>query len=468
MGDRSRYFAYGTHLLGRRIWNLAPGHLAKRVARLPDHRLIFTRRPNCDGGLASLEPALGMSVYGLLYEVDDRCWAHFDKRWGESYERRPATVEIQGDLVSCYAYFAKDQAAEEIPPRSVYMKNMCKAAHKVGLPSHYIDFLTDIKAASQVGYDTRGCAGADGTLLLAATKDRRKSQGMPLVRLNRDDAERKGIKRYCAIQLTRYADAGSGSGNKAADSSRYAIARVQRCKPEEVPCGTCQADQSLRNCLGIPGLYCYGERVSAAPVDGRLPSRSLIQPRALVLPLHSLSKRDTEKNYCVLHLQLIKALGLAECEYVRVYAVPATRKSGSAGNTSEKLRVKATTLRVFAGIGPYVERAGMKVDYPQPSEIYIDEDGRQALGLESIRAETPVKEWLNTPILVRPALWQAFLSRSIFYGITVFLGIGAISFLLDHIFHHLGGWLLAVVSLVVALVATWILSLIDLRGRLRY
>lgn len=463
MGDRSRYFAYGIHLPGRRISNLAPGRPAKPVARLPDHRLIFTRRPNCDGGLASLEPAPGMSVYGLLYEVNDRCWAHFDRRWGESYERRPATVEIQGDLVSCYAYFAKDRAAEKLPPRPAYMKSMCEAAYKGGLPPHYIDFLTDIKSASQAGAGTRGGAGAEAALLLAPTQDRRKSQGMPLVRLNRDEAKRKGIKRYCAIQLIRHADAGSGTGNEAADSRGYAIARVQHCKPEDVPCGTCQADQSLRNCLGIPGLYCHGERVSAAPVGGQLPSRSLIQPRALVLPLHSLSKHDTEKNYCVLHLELIKALGLAEGEYVRVYAVPVAGKSGSADHTPEKLRVKAATLRVFAGIGPYVERAGVKVDYPQSSEIYIDQDGRQALGLD-----TPAKEWLNTPILVRPALRQAFLSRSIFYGITVFLGIDAISFLLDHIFPRLDEWLLAVVSLIVALVATGILSLLDLRGRLRY
>jgi hypothetical protein len=65
-------------------------------------------------------------------------------------------------------------------------------------------------------------------------------------------------------------------------------------------------------------------------------------------------------------------------------------------------------------------------------------------------------------------LRQAFLSRSIFYGITVFLGIDAFAFLLDHFFHHFGGWLLALVSVVAAFVATGILSFFDLRGRLRY
>ena len=468
MGDRSRYFAYGSHLPGRRIWNLAPRHITKQVARLPDHRLIFTRRPNCDGGLASLEPVPGVSVYGVLYEVDGRRWARFDKKWGASYERRLTGVEIEGDLVSCYAYFARDKAAEELPPRSAYMKSICKAARRTKLPRDYIDFLADTKATFQVGNGTRNCTRDNGTLLLAATQDRRKSQGMPLVRLNRDDAKLRGIKRYCAIQLTRPAGAGLGTGNKVADSSRYAIARVQLCKTE-VPRGTCQADQSLRNCLGIPGLYCHGERVSVAPVYGRLPSWSLIRPRALVLRLHSLSKHDTEKNYCVLHPELIKALGLAEGEYVRVYAVPGTGKIGSKHAAVRKLRVEATTLRVFAGIGESVEPfPGEKIEYPLSSRIYIDQDGRQVLDLESYSEMTAKNEWLDTPILARPALLRAFLSRMIIYGITVFLGIEAFSFLLEHFFGHLGGWLLAVVSIVAALVATGIVSLLDLRGRLRY
>jgi AIG2-like family len=463
MGDGSRYFAYGAHVPRRPIWKLDPGRPAKRVARLPDHRLTFTRRPSCDGGLASLEPSPGMSVYGVLYEVDDRCWANFDKRWGESYERRPAAVEIQGKLVSCYTYFARNQASAESPPSSAYLKSICKAAHKGGLPSQYIDFLATITSASQAGGGTRGRAGDDDTLRLAATQDRRNSHGMPLVRLNRGDAKRAGIKRYCAIKLTGHAREGSTTGNEATAHRRQAIARVEHCKPEDVPSGTCQADQSLRNCLGISGLYCHGELVSVAAVGGRLPARSPIQPRALVLPLHSLSRRDTEKNYCVLHPELIKALGLAEGEYVRIYAVAATGKNTPAGAVVKKLHVEAITLRVFAGIGPYVERAGVKVPYPQSSEIYIDQDGRQALGLE-----TPVEAWLDTPILVRPALRQAFLGRSIFYGITVFVGIDAFAFLLDHFFDHLGGWLLALVSVVAAFVVTGILSFFDLRGRLRY
>ena len=448
---------------------LARGRRFIGVVRLADRRLIFTRKPNFAGGYASLDrkPTPGLSVFGVLYELDDRCWAGIDRDEGESYERLPVRVEFKGHWVDCETYFVRNET-EEILPQPAYIKSICIAAQERRLPAAYIEFLAYLKSALEADRH-------DDSLLLAPTQDRSKSQGMPLVRLSKRYAEAKRIGRYCTIQLVRYDSQHASTRNSVQEASRYALAKV--VTSENVREDTCEADQSLRNCIGIPGLRCFGHHVSvtrAVPVarfKDRLPSYSLtlIQPRALVLRLHSLSKADTEKNYCVLHPTLIKTLGLLEGEYVRVYAVSRVVKEETAAPAPATPHFKATTLRVFAGIGTAVERSpGVVVDYPQATEIYIDKDGRRALGLEIEDEETPSEEWVDTPILVRPALWHAFSSRSIFNGITVFLGIDAFSFALDHFFPHLQGRWFAVAAIVAALVVTGWLSVLDLRGRLRY
>lgn len=468
MGDRQLYFAYGSHMLDRQIRKLARSRRFVGIARLPDHRLIFTRKSKLEGGFASLERELtpGLSVFGALYEVNSRSWKDIDRDEGESYSRLPVMVDFKGEWVRCETYFVRN-GSEEILPQPSYMESICRAAQERGLPSPYIAFLTYLKSFLEI-------ARREDSLLLTPTQDRSKSRGMPLVRLNKRYARERHIKRYCAIRVAGYDDENSNSGNGLTRASRYALAKV--VTSESVLYATCQADQSLRNCIGVSGLRCFGHRVSVTRVvsggrvRGRLPSRSLalIQPRALILQLHSLSKADTEKNYCVLHPTLIKTLGLLEGDYVRVYAVPPVIK-GEAVLAAKTLRFRSATLRVFAGIGTSVERSPGKVaDYPQPTEIYIDKDGRRALGLEREGEETPSKEWVDTPILVRPALWRAFSGRSIFNGITVFLGIDAFSFVLGHFFPRLQGRDAAIAAIVAALAVTGWLSVLDLRGRLRY
>ena len=89
-----------------------------------------------------------------------------------------------------------------------------------------------------------------------------------------------------------------------------ALGRVELT--DSVPHGICQADQALRACIGIDGLYCFGYRVKVLPCVGTLPKRSPIKPRALTLPAYFMSRNDVEKNYCVLHAVniRIKVLGL--------------------------------------------------------------------------------------------------------------------------------------------------------------
>jgi len=442
----------------KQIRKLAWSNKVIGIARLRDYMLVFTRSPESGRVMAGVKKAKGLSVYGVLYDIDRHAWARIDKKEGapKARVRRPAKVElVSGGEVQCEVYVVENSQVEEASPDRSYMESICRAAQDLHLPPRYGDFLSYLKSAHR----------EDGRLLLVPTEDRNKSKGMPLVRLYRSDAKERHIGRFCAVQMVGHAARNSGDGNVDEKESWYALGKVEIAKEKaDVAAGTCQADQSLRNALGVSGHQCFGHQVSVVRVSGRLsggrlPSRSpLIQPRALVLRLQAESRHDAEKNYCVLHPELIKTLGLTEGDYARVYAVtPGDKKGG-------RVKSKAITLRVFDGIGTSIEPLTGTVEYPRPGEIYLDADARQALGFQ--KEAFGVGE-LGAPILVRPSLWHAFSSRSLINGITAFVGIDAISFLLDHLL-TLHGRTVAILSVVVALLITGLLSLIDLRGRLRY
>jgi gamma-glutamylcyclotransferase len=437
-GSNTNYFAYGSNLSAAEMQRRAPGSTNLGVARLSSYRLAFTRvSSRRGGGVADVVPSKGFSVYGVLWEVPNDGMNQLDREEGvpDAYRRETVVCRLGDRSVNAVTYRVSNPSHEEIAPNPDYLNIIVTAAKDQGLPADYISFLRYLQTVF-------GDGSRDIGLLLGETVDRHASHGQPLVRLNVEDAVAVSGSSFAVIRLSQDRDA-----------QAWALAKLD--VSSEVVSGTCEADQTVRASLGFPLRYCYGHRVVIQKALGEVPGWSPIEPRSLMLSLHSPSGLDTEKNYCVLHPASISALGLQPGNYLRLYVA----LSSKAGDSPAE--VHSTSLRVFSGIGTSVERPTGPAPYPIPTEVYVDEDGRQQLKL-------PGGGWVGRPILVRPDLWRAMSNRVLFYGVTVLLGISAFFQLLQAFFPQLSLLLQGIVSLAVSVVVTVALAVLDLRASLHY
>jgi hypothetical protein len=73
-------------------------------------------------------------------------------------------------------------------------------------------------------------------------------------------------------------------------------------------------------------------------------------------------------------------------------------------------------------------------------------------------------------VIIRPDVWRLFASRSLFYGIALFLSLDALLTLTNEMDAFFGGALIARLgfALAVGVVVTTVFSLFDIRGRVKY
>ena len=371
-------------------------------------------------GVADIPECSGFSVYGVLYAIQPDELMALDRKEGapSSYRHIDVTVITDRGPVQAMTYTVVKPEPEEVPPHADYLRQITGGAGENKLPQPYLDFLSYLREQFAAGVREDG-------LLLAPTVDRSFSAGEPLIRLNRGDGGHLGHGRFGSLLR----------------NERKALGRVELT--DSVPRGICQADQALRACLGVDGLYCFGYRVNVLPCVGTLPQRSPIKPRALTLPAYFMSRNDVEKNYCVLHADRIKVLGLQDGDFARLYAAAAP--AGNAGRVAE---VKAITVRVFSGSATDIARAGWtsRTQVDQTC-IWIETRGGNLV------SRTRTGE--GTPVLIRPALWRAPRARALFYGLTVLLGIGAVFQILQAFAPHWGSLVDALASLILHSSSPW-------------
>jgi gamma-glutamylcyclotransferase (GGCT)/AIG2-like uncharacterized protein YtfP len=130
-----------------------PGHRLIATAELRKHRLAFTRRSTRSGtGVADIVAAPGESVWGVLYELDDRHLATIDLKEGNgwAYQRRVFTVHRSPDGSACealaYRVIMPEQA--HIAPSPTYLATILAAAEMRGLPEGYVASLAKLGAPS--------------------------------------------------------------------------------------------------------------------------------------------------------------------------------------------------------------------------------------------------------------------------------------------------------------------------------
>jgi gamma-glutamylcyclotransferase (GGCT)/AIG2-like uncharacterized protein YtfP len=147
------YFAYGSNMHRPVMRRHAPAATPLGIAELPGHRFVITA-----DGYASVEPAAGQSVHGVLWRITPRDRATLDA-WENVAAGlyRAETVSVRrGDRPQpALIYFARP--GPEGRPRHGYMELVIQAARQWKLPQAYIASLRDWRAMP-----SRDAAGGEG------------------------------------------------------------------------------------------------------------------------------------------------------------------------------------------------------------------------------------------------------------------------------------------------------------------
>jgi gamma-glutamylcyclotransferase len=428
-----KYFAYGSNMAPDVISDLSPSHKLLGPAKLKDFRLSFTRKSkNWGGGVADIVYARDLTVWGVLFEIGEDDLESIDQKegLGRAYERIELDVLLEGKIAHrTTTYTVKSKESQEVPPTPSYLETLVQGARSQGLPENYVAFLEDLRKEDTDRF-------REG-FLLVGTESRLESSGMNIVKISRHMGKRLRLGNLAAV----------------VHNEKACLAKVVYVRAFDGR--ICQVDQSIRQALGIPGRECYGAVVSLRPVSGKGLQVPFVKPRCLILSLYRSSRLDMEKNICVLHPDNIRLLGLDEGEYVAV------RIAGFDENT--KYKIKQHTLRVFGGTASVIDRDGLETtEYPKPNELYLDLDGRLRLGVP--------KDAFGIPVIVSASISKLFASRLLYYGITLFLSMVAISPLVQEVLSVFG--ISQIVGLGIALLLSTVITLMfclfDIRGKIQY
>ena len=150
------YFAYASNMASDVIARLCPGHRYLGAASLADHRLAFTRRSVKTGtGVADIVPSPGETVWGALYEIEDRQLAAIDRKeglgWAYTRVRIPILLAKSRQEYRALTYMVIHREPTEISPSRQYLDNIIAAARARGLPIPYIKQLEAVATASTTG-----------------------------------------------------------------------------------------------------------------------------------------------------------------------------------------------------------------------------------------------------------------------------------------------------------------------------
>jgi len=148
-------FAYGSHLDPVLMKTRCPRHRVVGLAALRDHRLVFPLySQHWGGGVASVQPHHGDTVWGVVFDLDDGDLASLDADLGyrgpsdqhNLYDRESLTVElIRPDDASvprrlrAYVYVARP--SNPSPPTTPYLEAVVRGARHHRLPDDYVAVL---------------------------------------------------------------------------------------------------------------------------------------------------------------------------------------------------------------------------------------------------------------------------------------------------------------------------------------
>ena len=152
------YFAYGSNMNWPQMQRRCPSARFITVARLKDYRLGFPVKSKSRGcGAAGALPESGQTVWGVVYEINEREIEMLDRaedyvpgREGNNYRREESLVYPGTDgaePLSVALYFPEVEANPPLPS-AAYKRLIIEGAVFWGLPEDCLRGLEAIKVAS--------------------------------------------------------------------------------------------------------------------------------------------------------------------------------------------------------------------------------------------------------------------------------------------------------------------------------
>ncbi len=145
------YFAYASNVSRPVMEAACPRHRYLGRARLPGHRLAFTRRSVRTGtGVADVVVDPEREVWGALYELDEEDLAALDRKEGAGWAYGRQTVRVHtedGSAHDAVAYVVLSKSPKEIRPSPAYARRLIEAGRERALPQGYVEALAASLAA---------------------------------------------------------------------------------------------------------------------------------------------------------------------------------------------------------------------------------------------------------------------------------------------------------------------------------
>lgn len=129
-----KYFAYGTNMNRGQMDGRCPSSKILSKARLKGYKFIFNSR-----GVATIIPAEGFEVHGVLYEINKECLEELDQF--EDYPRlytreKVELIDESGNQVEAIVYITTDST--EGKAREKHLNLILEGAKENNLPFEYI------------------------------------------------------------------------------------------------------------------------------------------------------------------------------------------------------------------------------------------------------------------------------------------------------------------------------------------
>jgi gamma-glutamylcyclotransferase (GGCT)/AIG2-like uncharacterized protein YtfP len=127
---------------------VCPRHRFLGRARLPGHRLAFTRRSVRTGtGVADVVADPHGTVWGVLYELADEDLDSLDRKEGAGWAYAREDVRVYDDHGAPHdavAYVVIAKSPEHIAPSAAYAQGLVEAGRERGLPEDHLGALLSV------------------------------------------------------------------------------------------------------------------------------------------------------------------------------------------------------------------------------------------------------------------------------------------------------------------------------------
>jgi gamma-glutamylcyclotransferase len=139
------YFAYDANIDPDRIVGLAPSASFEFIAHLPEYKMEFSILNGSAGGLPSVRPLPGNTVWGAIFTVADTELRAIDEQ--EASEGRVRTVtqamDREGRRHDVVTHVSADGAEADLDPEPGYLELMVRGGRHWKLPTGWVASLEE-------------------------------------------------------------------------------------------------------------------------------------------------------------------------------------------------------------------------------------------------------------------------------------------------------------------------------------